>query len=216
MRKLLSRTTIRPPRHPLRRFVAASPRGSFGAFTLVEVVIALTLGVTLLVAVQGLIVGAYRTSDEVERRAADNAAHALPFELLRLDLENRPAGGGLMLADNALRLTTLNTLQSSRLAARHAVKVQYTVEPSNDGLHRLTRREGQLGQRGQRHPGVILADGISEVTLAVFDGREWRDRWPPQITRTAYAVRFEVTWPDGEQEQLIIPLAPLAWSRHDG
>ncbi len=204
------------PRPTLRSFAASQLRGSSSAFTLIEIVVALALGVTLLVAVQGLVVSAFRASDEIERHAVHAAARTLPFDLLRQDLESQPAGGGLLLADNVLRLTTLNALRSSRPAARHAVTVQYAVEPSGSGLFRLTRRENELGKRNRKQPGVILADEISEVTLDVFDGRQWRDHWPPRIARTAYAARITIVWSDGERRQKIVRLSPLPWSRHDG
>jgi prepilin-type N-terminal cleavage/methylation domain-containing protein len=186
------------------------------AFTLIEVVVALALGVTLLVAVQGLVVQAYRTGVQIEGRAARDATRMLPFVLLRQDLTNRPTTGGLWLQNGVLSFTTLNAMQSARVAPRHAVSVRYACERTGDGASRLLRREAELGRDDRAGAAVVLADGIAAATIDVFDGQSWHDRWPLRVARQARAVRIKLTWSSGKTETQIIRLAPLRWRRHDG
>lgn len=185
------------------------------AFTLIEVVVALALGVTLLVAVQGLVVQAYRTSVQIEDRAARDATRTLPFALLGQDLASRPTTSGLWLQNGALSFTTLNAMQSTRVAPRHAVSVRYAYERTGDGTSRLLRRESEPGRDDRTGATVVLADGIATATIDVFDGQGWHDRWPLRVSRQACAVRIKLTWSNGEAKTQIVRLAPLRWRRHD-
>ena len=86
---------------------------------------ACALGVVLLVAVQGIVLGAYRAAAVIENRSAADARRELPFGLLAADLTSMPAGGGLTLEDDVLALRTMNAIQGSRVAPRHVVSVRY-------------------------------------------------------------------------------------------
>jgi hypothetical protein len=185
------------------------------AFTLIEVVVGLGLGVVLLVAVQGIVVHAQRAGAALERRAAEAAVQALPFELLVQDLDSRPAGGGLSLRDGELSFTTLNALQSARIAARHVVAVGYRVERIGAGSCRLTRRERELGEQASDETGVVLASGLARAMIEIHDGRTWWDHWPLPTPRPATAVRLTTQRPACEPREQVAPVAPLRWSRHD-
>lgn len=185
------------------------------ASTLIEVVVALALGVLLLAGVQGIVLGAYRTATVIENQSFADARRQLPFELLRTDLQNQPAGGGLTLRGGVLWLHTMNALQSARVAARHAVGVHYRIEPAADGLCRIVRVEQELGQAFDPETGVVLADNVERAAMEVYDGRRWHSQWPLPTPRSARAVRLAIEWGPGQREECTVVLAPLRWRRHD-
>lgn len=186
------------------------------AFTLIEVVVALGLGVVLLVAVQSMVVHAYRSSVAIEEEGAQRSFQDLPFELLAQDLANLPAGAGLSLRGQVLSFNTMNAMQSDCVVARHAVDIEYAIERSADGAVRLKRLERELDEQRAPAAGVTLAAQLESASIEIFDKGTWHDTWPLPTPRTAMAVRLTITWPDGEPQQQIIRLAPLVWRRHDG
>jgi len=200
--------SVRPPQHG-RRWA-----GGFG-FTLVEVVVALALGVTLLVAVQALVVTSFRTSVEIQSRSAAQAARELPFDLLGPDLASLPAGGGFTLGYGGLTFTTLDSLHSQRLAARHAVVVRYRGEQAA-GRVRLVRQEREVEDQRFSDSGVVLTQDATAIHLEILDGRSWHDRWPLRTARTPAALRLTIEGPEGESLVHVFPLQPMRWRRHDG
>jgi len=194
---------------------APARRGSAPAFTLIEVVVGLALGVVLLAAVQRIVVGAYRTSGNIEQRSAADAARARPFQLLAADLQDRPAGGGLTLHDGVLTLPTLHAMQSPRVAARHVVSVRYRLEPAARGSFQIGRAEREPDDDVWTGAGVPLAEGVATVTIDVFDGERWHPEWPQSVPRMARAVRLTIEWSTGQRAERIVPLTPLQWRRHD-
>lgn len=184
------------------------------SFTLIEVVVALGLGVVLLVAIQSLIVHAYRVHATLERQRSADERDALPLALLEQDLTQRTAGGDLTLAEGNLVLDTLSALQADQLVARHAVMVRYSTQHSEHDDLRLLRQEREPGQE-PAVPPVVLAAGLTAVTFELFDGQKWHRTWPPPVSRAAGAVRVVLTWRAGAPETKIFQLTPLHWRRHD-
>ncbi len=190
-------------------------RSRGGGFTLVEVLVALGLSVVLLGAVQGLLVQIARTSAALARQGADDARRELPLTLLGQDLAQLLAAGSLSVHDQRLSLTTLNSLQAERLAARHAVEVRYAAAPAADGALQLLRQEWELGQSPPEDGAVVLSSDVAALTFEVFDGQRWQTQWPPSVPRAAGALRVVCRWRDGTVAQRVFRLAPLAWRRHD-
>jgi type II secretory pathway component PulJ len=186
------------------------------AFTLVEVVVALGLGVLLVVGVQGLIVQAYRTSRTLEDRAQAEAVTRLPLELLEQDLAGT-MGGDLVLTNQSLTLRTANAMQSQRIATRHVVHVRYRAVQDPDGTWRLARQEWELDAPvpEAQSSGVVVAEGLAGVHFAAFDGRSWQGTWPPRVARRLLAVRGELTRENGAPEPRVFRMAPWRWRRHD-
>jgi len=185
------------------------------AFTLVEVLVGLALGLLLVGSVQSLVLGSYRLANAVEVRTSAARQGQLPFELLSADLESLPAGGGLALRDGTLTFSTLNALASPRLATRHAVGVAYELEAGSGASQQLVRRERELGEDSTPGATVVLAAGLRSIAIDVFDGRQWQSRWPLPTPRAARAVRMIVEHQSGQRDERIIQLAPLEWRRHD-
>ena len=193
--------------HPMMRF--ASP-----AFTLIEVVVGLALGVLVVGALQSLLVHSYRVADTIQRRTDETARNSWPQELLRQDLLSRPAGDDLILRDSSLQFTTLNALQSPRIASRHAVTVRYRTECTEDNRLRLIRQEWEIGSKPPERGGVVLTDDVTAWEIAVYDGRQWCTAWPSSIPRPAYAVRVHCGGPNDMETHEVIQLVPLAWKHH--
>lgn len=185
------------------------------AFTLVEVLIGLALGVVLLIAVQSLVVHAYRVSVSIGEQSARDAARELPFELLRQDLDALTRTGNLTLEHGVLSLGSLSAMQSQRLAPRHAVRVRYAPALTDTGAYRLLRIERELGDACDVRTGVVVAGGLRSITFEVFDGREWHGTWPPRVTRRPHAVRLRIVDGRGQPRERIVRLAPQPWRRHD-
>lgn len=185
------------------------------AFTLVEVLIGLALGVILLIAVQSLVVHAYRVSVSIGERNARDAARELPFELLRQDIEALTRTGNLTLEHGVLSLGSLSAMQSQRIAPRHAVRVRYAPALTGTGAYRLLRIERELGDDSEARTGVVVASDLQSITFEVFDGREWHGTWPPRVARRPQAVRLRIVDGRGQLRERIVRLAPQRWRRHD-
>jgi type II secretory pathway component PulJ len=185
------------------------------AFTLLETVIALGLGVLLVAAVQSLVLHAYRAAATLEEQEHAAARTRLPFELLEQDLSG--IVGQVTLADGELAFTTTNALESERPVVRHAVVVRYQTKSVSDDALCLTRQERELGVDEETNPlgGAVLASGLAAVQLAVGDGQGWHTAWPKPVPRAAWALRMTLTWPDGRTQERTFRLAPWHWRGHD-
>lgn len=194
---------------------APLPRDARHGFTLIEVIVALGLGLVLVFAAQSLAMYAHRAARAIETRDTARSMRELVPGLLAQDLANLTAGCGIVLAENTLALSTVHALQSPRLAARHAVAVSYVTRPRDDGRVDIVRREQERGSPAPDQPGVVLASGLQAARWAVYDGQTWQMRWPTGVPRAARAVRTTLEWSDGTRCQQVLPLTPLVWRRHN-
>ena len=184
------------------------------AFTLIETVIALGLGVLLLLGVQRIVIHSYKTALFLELTESAEAELANPIELLTTDLNSRPAGSGFALRDRVLTFQTLNAMQSDRLAARHAVVVRYALKDDHESVA-VTRSEWETNQTSHDATEVMIGSDLDDAAIEIFDGQRWHDRWPPQTPRSAKAVRIRIEV-NGSTKSKVIRLAPFRWRRHDG
>ncbi len=183
------------------------------AFTLIEVVVALALGVLLAAGVQSLTVHAFRTSAQLQREHTLAARRELAFILLEQDLATLPSPG-VVLSAGGLQFTTAAALQSDRTVTRNAVDVRYVVEPDRSGRQRLLRIEREPGA-ASGPAGVELATALKTAQFAVFDGGDWLAVWPTGVPRAALGLRVRLEWPDGQALERRLALAPWHWRRHD-
>lgn len=184
------------------------------AFTLIEVVVALSLGAVLAVALQSLLVHAYRTAETLEARESLHATRRLPVGLLRGDLEGCTPGSPITLERDVLTFTTTCALQSTVEAFRHAVEVSYRLQRADDDRLQLKRYERELDAE-EAAPGIVIADNVRAVHFAVHDGRCWHTAWPPQTRPRAQAVRMSLAWNEAETTEQRFRMAPWTWRRHD-
>lgn len=183
-------------------------------FTLIEVVIALGLGVLLLLGVQRIVVHAHRAAQAVEAVENAEGRESLPFSILGGDLASLPAGASFVLRDAALEFRTLNALQSQRMAARHTVNVRYSWRQAESGGFRLLRTEWELDRAPGEKTGFPLAVGRTRVSFEIYDGQRWHQRWPLRTRRSARAIRLRLERRDESRER-VLPLKPMRWSRHN-
>lgn len=184
-------------------------------FSLVEVVIALGLGVLLVAAVQTLVVQAYRTSQRMQADERFAELRRLPLELCRADLAGQPIVGGLELRDGVLTLETLCDLEGNTAAVRLAIQSRYRTQ--SDGAELSVVR----AQRPMRDPrgwsaNVVIASGLKSFEVDVSDGQRWHPRWPTPTPRMPRALRIRLEGMDGVRLEEVFPVGTLLWKRHDG
>ncbi len=184
------------------------------SFMLIEVLVALGLGALLTVGIQALLVHVHRTSVELELHQQAAARRELPFVLLGHDLDALLTAGDVTLIENTLRLTTVNSLQASRLAARHPVSVRYAIARDGNALA-LTRTEAEV-TAPMPAGGVRVGRDLAAMHLAIFDGRDWQTAWPLATPRPAQALRISIEFADHSRNERIYPLAPRQWRHHRG
>lgn len=179
-------------------------------FTLVEVLVALTLVALLAVSVQVLTLRCQRTCTRLTERVQARDARRAALDLIAQDVSALPVAGSLSLGKDGLRLATLSALQTPRMAARHAVDVRYQLVADPNGSA-LIRNEREPASRDWPE-GVELASGLAAATFELFAGRSWHTSWPLAAPQAAKALRVQLAWADGTAENLLLPLAPLAWN----
>lgn len=183
-------------------------------YTLIEVLVALGLGLVLAAALQRFLVGAYRISRDLEADQRTAARAALPFELLAADLRNLPPGGDFALDADGLRFVTLNALDTGCTAARHAVRVRYSWAQAADARVRLRRAEQELTAVTAPGPGVLLTEPADRVVAEIFDGQHWQTRWPLPLPRRPQALRMTLTTTAARPYSRTVRLAPFEWTSH--
>lgn len=183
------------------------------AFTLIEVLIAMGLGVLLLLGLQRIVIHAYRAAQMVESEETANARASFPFSMLAADLAGLPAGAGFVLGGRSLTFRTLSALQSDSIAARHTVNVRYTWEPDGSDELALLRTEWELEAEPEDSVAVTIAQGLQRASIEIFDGQGWHGRWPLRTARAAGAVRLRLERGDTSGMR-VMRLKPMRWRRH--
>ncbi len=180
------------------------------ATTLIEVIVALALGLLLVMTVQSLAVSAHRTHTILSERIATTRSTRVIEEVLRYDLSNLAAPVGVEIRDGRLTIGSLLRLSSERQAARERASVTYALE---EGA--LVRLERESTKEDAFVARVVVAGDISRFEALVHDGQAWRATWPTQVPRAVRAIRVIVT--DAKRTHAVtVPISPIKWSRHDG
>ncbi len=192
---------------------STTARSAVRGFTLVELLVALALAALLIAVVQRVLLHLRRSSARLEATQPKDRSTAAALRLLRQDLENLPVGGAIELHEGRLAFVTLSALQTQRLAARQAVAVEHIWEASADGW-RWRRRERAL-DAPPVPGGILLADGLREVAVEMFDGRQWQSRWPMATPRAARMLRMRFGLRAPEDPAVLISIRPLACRRTD-
>lgn len=182
------------------------------AVTLIEVLVALVLAALLTVAVQSLVVHAYRTARTLQAQRDAESTLEVPLVLLRQDLECMALANAIELRDGVLRISTLNDLTPETSAARHALDVHYRLNGHAPATE-LVREQAEVG--GSEPPQTqVVSRSVARLAFEVYDGSAWCTSWPPSNPRTLLALRCKLTPHSGPTEELRITLQPLRWSSH--
>lgn len=187
-----------------------------GAFTLVEVVVSLALGATLLCAALALVVQSQRLHGRLTAAAVVADQRMLPLRLLQDDLAASPSGAGIILDDYGVQFDTFNAFATPRAVGRCPTRVRYLIERSNDGSIGITRQEQERGAFDSAEALYSRLDSpMAEFRCTLFNGRQWHskrtseDAWPVWALAVEYRARD-----DSEITRRVFPLAPPAWRHH--
>ncbi len=201
-----------------------------GAFTLVEVVLALAVAGLVMATVHRLLTTSYRQGDYIVRAQADREAMATLAEILRADLtafcpvasDGRPvelrSRSALPGAPQSLSFTTaaprLGPAPAQEPLAR---RVAYLVTSSSTGTGVALQRDVAPFPGEEVPPrSATLTPELGAFRVEVFDGEQWYEVWPPEEEedyRLPRAVRVKFAPAGGEPEtELTVPLdcVPLA------
>lgn len=193
------------PRHP-------------AAFTLIEVLLALTLAGLLLTAASSLArqvlmaeQATHRRQAEVNRTQVVLDTMARDLEHVLLDVTDTPIE--IPRAPNIVfRVTTLAGVHTRDATRRptHPVRVTYRLEPTppqkptgpdeaTESGYTLVRVQEDLTRpRGQRSAITqVIARRLISFHVRIHDGETWRDAWPPTREEDAPTfIEIQLTWPD--------------------
>lgn len=177
------------------------------ALTLVEVLVSLALAALLAIAVQALVVNAYRVSRQIEHENSERTRLTLPLEFLRQDLAAAATCGDVEVRGQSLTFATLNSFNPDCRSIRHFVDVRYWM--TADALRRSEREPGQVWSGG-----TVIAREIETFKVAIFDGLTWQSDWPPSNFRPALGLRIRVTSKHAPDQTMTVPLGPLGWNAY--
>lgn len=206
------------------------------AFTLIEVLLALTISAIVLVAVSMAFTGAIR----LREHSAASLNQSMPVEramdLIGRDLKNAiPPGlmlaaplqsgayGNAMDANSGIQIYTTTGLITPNAPWGDIQKVSYGLQTSSDSsnggkdlIRAVTRNLLATGQEDEDDQFVM--SGVQSLTFSYFDGTEWNDTWDDSTqTNLPLAVRVSLQLAPADADspapkpvQLLVPLMAQA------
>lgn len=209
--------------------VCSRTRGAArGGFTLIEVLLAMTLAAIIMAALFALFDNVSGVQKHVSRHFDRSRTMRVVFGVMEDDLRSMlPANDTTVLAsvDNAgfgqdtslfSMLTAASLRPGEQVPPLGLNEVEYVLR-GDSGHRRLVRRERpHAGIRGDfEDTEVVLADDVARVEVGFFDSsyHEFRKDWDPSNLGTTLpaAVRVRLTLGDAnnqEEYELVIPLSP--------
>ncbi len=192
-------------------------RGRPKGFTLVEILLTLAIFSGIMVLLLSAFTGADRTREQLSGRLRD-------FRQLRLSLDRIGTDLSGAFASSAIEATALSATvdnfsgkpattlifsafllpeAAGSIPSTDIVKIRYFPKISPDGRFvELHREESFLPLIENRIPTreVLLAGRLAGFRVLLYDGKEWKDRWPPEgggKTALPRKVAVILTDPDG-------------------
>lgn len=178
-----------------------SPRHGCRAFTLIELLLAITLSAIIISATVAVLFGALRLRNETERRADASAALQQALSVLRRDLANiaLPASdstnamaGSLVYggitgindpAGTGMQLYTTTGVVTDMARWGDLQKVGYVLRlPTNAAttigrdLHRVVTRN-LLPVLAETYDDQLLLQNVESFQMSFYDGTSWRMAW---------------------------------------
>ena len=190
-----------------RRFTSSI---SSGAFTLVEVVLALAIASMLAVSVFAMITASMRSADELAREALRERREEAIQQLLRTAFLNFPAAGTILLTENSsgeMRLCLLNAPGGLGFAREGELDGGWALEAPlrSDGTRTLSLmllppRTSAVNLENAITEGIWipLVPGLSDLRWQFREAQteEWRDEWPDGAGRPEL-IALNLTFADG-------------------
>jgi general secretion pathway protein J len=177
-------------------------------FTLIEILIAVTITVLLLSTVYGVFTSVSSAKDRLEKSGEGYHLARVIFDRLGREIrgdyvDTTKAGsfftGGVNDKGNPfLKIsTTATTPQGAIVGGAAVVEYELRQDPENPDHKVLMRREySPLDPLGEEGPEYRLAAGIDGMKLRFFDGANWVDEWQtglPKIVEVTLTVLVEGT-----------------------
>lgn len=177
------------------------PRRHDGAFTLLEVLLAITVGAVVLTALTGVFFGALRLRERTSRLIESGLPVQRALQVITRDLANLvPPGGSLA---GAFSTTPTNTPLSGQVSPDlftatglredqapwpDLQKVAYLLLPSTNRQHgkQLVRAvtRNLLALAFETPVYEPLLDGVESLTLRYHDGSQWQSAWDSATAAT--------------------------------
>ncbi len=172
-------------------------------FTLLEILVAITLTSLLLTSIYGVFSTTSAAKEQVEKQGA--ALHLgrvliarLDRELLGLALDTQIPHQALRGGQNSLGEPYLELLTNSSGGPQSGLRqVHYRLGPDPDNRMTLWRAEKGLNS-SRANAEERLAQGLDKLTFSFFDGQNWREDWDSLINGRPVLVRAELTLADTE------------------
>lgn len=173
-----------------------SHRDHSHAFTLIEMIMALSACAVILSAIYGVFSRAVHLRDDATERTREMRVRTRAVAVLRNDLQNaRVSGGTLATAlvgsqegqassfPGYLKFTTTTARGAASALIADVQEVEYYIvkDPESSGrkagiLVRAVERN-LLSQTREEPQGEALLGGVDEMELSFFDGQSWTPSW---------------------------------------
>ncbi len=170
-------------------------------FTLLEVLVAITLASLLLTSIYGVFSTTSEAKEKVEKQGA--ALHLgrvlisrLDRELLGLYLGDQKTHPSLKGGVNSLGEPYIELLTNSTGGPQPGMRqVRYRLGPDADNRTTLWRAEKGINELATNNE-ERLAQGLDKLTFSFFDGQNWRESWDSQSNNLPLLVRAELDLQD--------------------
>lgn len=201
-------------------------------FTLIEVLLALTISAIVLVAISMAFVGAVQLREHSAARLDQSLPVERALDMMRRDLKN-VVPPGLMLAgplqsgafqggvdaNDGIQIYTSTGLITPNDPWGDIQKVTYGLQSSSDStngskdlIRAVTRNLLATGAEDEDDQRIM--SGVQSVSFSYYDGSEWLDTWDDTTqTNLPFAVRVNVqlaatdsSSPAPKPVQLLVPL----------
>ncbi len=194
-------------------------RDGESAFTLIEVMTAVTILAIMATVAFVIVFGAVKRSRHLDRRVELTTEASAIVNLVTEDLRGAfvqegqapflvgvDAYNGEFPSDELSLLTTAVIPVNPEIPAGGVGEVQYSIIEGEDGTRSLMRRE-QIPARSPFDLGgesIEITDRIKSLDIKYSDGEEWFDKWDTQSTAEHEAgklpqqVRVELILEDGD------------------
>ena len=201
-------------------------------FTLIEVLLALTISAVVLITISMAFTGALRLRDRSEANLEQSLPAEHAMDLIRRDLKNAVAPGFMIAgplqsgafqggvdANEGIQIYTTTGLITPKEPWAEIQKVSYGLQSSSEStngskdlIRAVTRNLLATGPEDEDDQFVM--SGVQSLTFSYFDGSQWLDTWDDTTqTNLPFAVRvnLQLAAPDSDSPQpkpvqLLVPL----------
>lgn len=189
----------------------SAPR-HFGAFTLLEVLVAMTLTAIVLSVAAQVALQALRSERSATQTIAVMDREALLKDLLADDLtalldgiDKRPCLAVAADVPQRLELTTLALTDGGGECMRRPAQVVYSLSRRDLGTSsKLVRQTLDLTRRDAAAAHETVAEGVASWTIELWHEGRWLRAMPPQKQTVPKSLRVTIQWSDEEQPAIFI------------